>query len=144
MDKIEEELNKNNPICDLSEIELNEETTNLILKTLKENPNVGLIKFKESSNNEFKSKIEAQLIQHNNEYRAFPTDHVHCLLSSHCYETSFEKYISEYKFKEEKYTFLNEQGWKIRDIFMEEKYKEHVNRIILERDPNIHYDINLE
>jgi|LauGreDrversion4_2_1035121.scaffolds.fasta_scaffold76431_1 hypothetical protein len=28
--------------------------------------------------------------------------------------------------------------------FMEEKYKEHVNRIILERDPNIHYDINLE
>ena len=123
MDKIEEELNKNNPICDLSEIELNEETTNLILKTLKENPNVGLIKFKESSNNEFKSKIEAQLIQHNNEYRAFPTDHVHCLLSSHCYETSFEKDFSEYKFKEEKYTFLNEQGWKIRDIFMEEKYK---------------------
>ena len=34
-EKIEKELNKNNPVCDLSEIELNEKMAKVILKKMK-------------------------------------------------------------------------------------------------------------
>ena len=79
--------------------------------------NIGLVKLKYKSSVELVKTIEEQVLVNIENYRTYPTDHVHCLLSSHCLETLFDKNYSEHKFKEEKYKILNEQKWKVQEVF---------------------------
>jgi len=116
-EKLKKELNRNNAVCDLSEIDLNNEYTEYIIEKLKKNVNIGLVKLKYKSSVELIKQIEEQVIVNNENYRTYPTDHVHCLLSSHCLETIFDINFSEHKFQEEKYKMLNKQKWRVKEVF---------------------------
>lgn len=89
------QMNKNQTVCDLSQISLNEEILKSIQDHLRNCPNIGYIKFNpnlertEDINSKLKS-IEKQLIKYNNEYQPFANDYIHCLLCSHCYEIEFQ------------------------------------------------------
>ena len=128
-EKIKKEVKKNETVCDLSSIELSEENLNFILKEIKTSPNIGEIIWKEDKNDNTKDpidQIENELIINNKRFRSFPSDHVHCLLCSHCNETEFEK---DYKkkstalFDDEKYKVLKTNKWQVHQVFKERGYK---------------------
>jgi tetratricopeptide (TPR) repeat protein len=125
---INEEISKNETLCDLSLIEVNRNNLSFILDNLDTNKNIGYIKLSENSNdeiNDLKEKIENKLIKNNEDYRLFPNDYIHCLLSLHCNQTKFE---SDYKinnslFSESKFKLLQDQEWKVEEVFEEKGYK---------------------
>ena len=110
-EKIKKEIEKNETVCDLSSIELTEENLSFILKEIKTSLNIGEIIWKEEKNDHTKNlidQIENELISNNQRFRSFPTDHVHCLLCSHCNETEFYKDYEKSKtlFEADKYKIL--------------------------------------
>ena len=125
---IKKQINKNEAVCDLSSIELNEDSLKYILKKLPNNTNIGKIKWKKEVIKEQKIKdlineIENILIINNQNYRTFPTDYIHCLLCSHCNQTEFK---SDYKKNAnlfDKYKLLEESGWKVKEVYQEKGYK---------------------
>lgn len=127
-ERIKKEVEKNEILCDLSSIELTEENLNFILKEIKTSPNIGEIIWKEEKNDHTKiliDQIENELISNNKRFRSFPTDHIHCLLCSHCNETEFEKdYMkSNTLFDDKKYKILKENKWQVHQVFKERGYK---------------------
>ncbi len=128
---INEEISKNEACCDLSSVEVSPNNLSYILDQLNNNRNIGYIKLIESNNSgneeikDLKEKIENKLITNNEDYRLFPNDHIHCLLSLHCNQTEFE---SDYKtnnslFDKETFKPLKEQEWKVEEVFQEKGYK---------------------
>ncbi len=126
---IEEKISKNKTICDLSTIESNRENLSYILEKLEQSSNIGYIKLNENINNndeikDLKDKIEKKLIKNNQNYRSFPNDHIHCLLSLHCNETDFKNYKeSDSLFDKEAFKLLKKQEWKVKEVFQERGYK---------------------
>ena len=126
--KNKERSKKNETVCDLSSIELTEENLNFILKEIKTSPNIGEIVWNEDKNDHTKNlidQIENELISNNQRFRSFPTDHVHCLLCSHCNETEFKEDYKESKtlFDDDKYKVLKKFKWKVHQVFKERGYK---------------------
>ena len=92
MDEIESVLDTNDAVCDLSKINLDENSKNYIISKLKQNVNVGLIRFNESEKEmQIKNKIEEILVENNQNYRLFPTDYIHCLLAFFCFKLDTEE-----------------------------------------------------
>jgi tetratricopeptide (TPR) repeat protein len=125
---IKKRINKNEAVCDLSSIELNEDSLKYILKKLPNNTNIGKIKWKKEEiiNQNIKdliNKIENILIINNQNYRTFPTDYIHCLLCSHCNQTEFNSDFRENANLFDKYKLLEEKGWKVKEVFQETGYK---------------------
>jgi tetratricopeptide (TPR) repeat protein len=125
---IKKRINKNEAVCDLSSIELNEDSLKYILKKLPNNTNIGKIKWKKEEiiNQNIKdliNKIENILIINNQNYRTFPTDYIHCLLCSHCNQTEFNSNFRENTNLFDQYKLLEEKGWKVKEVFQETGYK---------------------
>ena len=80
---------KNELIADLSafEFDLDEATLKYILEQVKKHTFIGSIKWNQAKIKSAKliGEIENALIENNNNYREFPSDYTHCLLSRHVY-----------------------------------------------------------
>jgi Tfp pilus assembly protein PilF len=138
LDLIKIQLNKNETVCDLSQIILNQENLEFIETELKNCPNIGYIKFDSDKErtDDIKSKLESiekQLISNNNQYQPFTNDYIHCLLCSHCYETELtpdelellkNKNLLKSKqfFQENKYKLLNDE-WKVKRLKIGKGFK---------------------
>ncbi len=126
---IKKEISKNEIICDLSNVDLNQDNLEYILKELKASPNIGEIKWKnkkEIENQDLIIKIENELILNNKKYRSFSTDYIHCLLCSHCNQTEFDlnyKESNDLFDNDPKYNILKEQEWKVQEVFKDKGYK---------------------
>ncbi len=129
-EKIKKEIGKNGIICDLSNLDLNQDNLKYILKKLKKSQNIGEIKWKNkqeiNENKDLIIKIENELILNNKKYRSLPTDYIHCLLCSHCNQTEFDLNYKESNSlfdNDQKYNILKEQEWKVQEVFKDKGYK---------------------
>jgi len=139
---INEKISKNETLCDLSLIEVNRNNLSFILDNLDKNSNIGYIKLNENNNSDeeikdLKEKIENKLIENNENYRLFPNDRIHCLLSFHCNQTKFESdyEINDSLFDKETFKLLKEKEWKVKEVIQEKGYKSVI--YINERAKNI-------
>jgi len=135
---VETQMNKNETVCDLSRVSLDEEILEFIEDHLKNCPNIGYIKFNpnQERTQDINSKlesIETQLIRNNNEYQPFANDYIHCLLCSHCYEIELtpnelellkdNKLLKDKQFfQETKYTVLKNE-WKVKRLKIGKGFK---------------------
>jgi len=91
-----EKIKENDPFLyylDLGEFEEIDETQKEeLLKALSENKFAGNVRWNsELKDSEFKEMVEKKLSNNNFNYRQFPSDLIHGLLSSHVYKTEFHK-----------------------------------------------------
>lgn len=133
MEEINKLLDSNEFILDLSNFthELDESCLDYILEKVKQVPNVGKIIWNTNlDQTQFATKldlIEAQLIENNENYTSYPSDHMHCLMSYHVYTDTSAKPKNKPSNldvkREQAWSKLSEHGWTILEIFEEKEYK---------------------
>ena len=110
-------LNRNEPICDLSSFDLNSDELTYILDRVKKLPNIGLISWHSNTIRNHSSlvhSIEAELIANNKQFSLYPSDYIHLLLSSHCFNSVDNLESNQFKGD---YQILFDQQWKIEQVF---------------------------
>ena len=115
-------LNQNDPICDLSSFDLNSDELTSVLDRIRKLPNIGLIKWHVKTIKNHSSlvqSIEAELIAHNEQFSSHPSDYIHLMLSSHCFNSVDN--LTSNQFKDE-YQILFDQQWKIEQVFHFDTY----------------------
>lgn len=85
-------LKVNDLVMDLSEFEIENEFLKCLRKEIKYNKQIGHVIFGEknervSENKKYIAKINEYLIRNNKNAQVFPSDYVHCLLTSCCLNT---------------------------------------------------------
>jgi hypothetical protein len=143
-------LTQNKALVDLSHFEIDEEIIEFILTSLNTLPNVGNILWKESSLQKFQTspilmKINERLCENNQNYRKFPNDFIHCLMScnqderlkklgwSINLETSNENYKSVlYKHEGNRQMVLAFKSvpFEIKELFLEKKTLANINSLL--------------
>ena len=96
---LEDVLERNELITDLSEFPQEESSLTHVLESLKKKTNIGKIIWSQSQPDHnassacsiLKEEIHQQIIANNQNYEKFPSDYIHCLLSSHVYSVSSPK-----------------------------------------------------
>ena len=106
------QIKDNNPLyynLDLTSFKLlDSKTQNEIFTTLKENIHIGNVKWHnefENTDDNFRERVEEQLIMNNFNYTRFPSHLIYALLSSHVYSTNID---------------IKLRDWRINEIFKDE------------------------
>ena len=76
------QLNKNEPVCDLSSFDLTSDELAIVLDRItKELSNIGYIRWHSNTiknHSAIVQTIESELISHNEQFTTHPSDYIHC------------------------------------------------------------------